>query len=626
MDRKLEDSFIYDAAVVGAGHAGCEAALALARKGHRTILFSVSLDNIALMACNPSIGGTAKGHLVREIDALGGQMAVNTDQTLLQIKMLNSGKGAAVQSLRAQSDKSRYHIRMKRVLEQQENLDLKQAEVVRVLTREEGGRTRVCGVQTAYGEQYEAKVVVLACGVYLKSDVIIGDSRKSSGPSGFLAADGLTENLRELGFEIRRFKTGTPARVLRSSIDFSRMTIQRGEDDVTPFSFLDETHAGNREVCYLTYTTPETKRIILENLHRAPMYSGAIKGTGPRYCPSIEDKIVRFPDKEQHQIFIEPEGADTEEMYVQGMSTSMPVDVQLKMYRSVTGLENVRILRYAYAIEYDCIDPTQLTPALMYKAVDGLFTAGQINGSSGYEEAAAQGLMAGLNAALFLEGSQPLVLSRSQAYIGVLIDDLVTKGTNEPYRMMTSRAEYRLHLRQDNADLRLTEIGYRAGLVTEERYLRYRRKCAEIEELKEALNRTASPKEYACLFESRGEAVGGGLKLCEMLKRPNIHLADLKEPFGLKDYPRDVCDFVETEIRYEGYLKRQNEFIDRLAKAERIRLPEEIRYAEIEGLRLEARQKLDKIRPLTLAQAANISGVSPADISVLMLYLKMNGR
>ncbi len=618
--------FKYDAIVVGAGHAGCEAALALSRKGHKVLLFSVSLDNIAYMACNPSIGGTAKGHLVREVDALGGEMGVNTDKTLLQIKMLNSGKGAAVQSLRAQSDKSRYHVEMKKTLERQANLDLKQAEVVRILIEECDEKRRVCGVETAYGERYSAGTVVLACGVYLKSDVIIGESRKSSGPSGFLPADALTANLRELGFEIRRFKTGTPARVLKSSLDFSRMTVQEGEEGVTPFSFLDDRHAGNRQPCYLTYTTAETKRIILENLHRAPMYSGAIKGTGPRYCPSIEDKIVRFPDKEQHQIFIEPEGEDTDEMYVQGMSTSMPVDVQQAMYRSVIGLERVKILRYAYAIEYDCIDPTQLTPALMYKNVDGLFTAGQINGSSGYEEAAAQGLMAGLNAALYLEGREPLVLSRSEAYIGVLIDDLVTKGTNEPYRMMTSRAEYRLHLRQDNADLRLTEKGYAAGLVTEERLARFRKKQERIRELLGKLERVVSPKEYGPLFERLGEAIGGGLKLSEMLRRPNVHMEDLTEAFGLGGYSRDVYDFVETEIRYEGYLKRQNEFIERLARAERVRLPEDIRYADIHGLRLEARQKLDRIRPQTLAQAANISGVSPADISVLMLYLKMRNK
>lgn len=620
------NEFKYDAIVVGAGHAGCEAALALSRKGHKVLLFSVSLDNIAYMACNPSIGGTAKGHLVREVDALGGEMGVNTDKTLLQIKMLNSGKGAAVQSLRAQSDKSRYHVEMKKTLERQANLDLKQAEVVRILTEECDGKRRVCGVETVYGERYSAGTVVLACGVYLKSDVIIGESRKSSGPSGFLPADALTANLRELGFEIRRFKTGTPARVLKSSLDFSRMTVQEGEEGVTPFSFLDDRHAGNRQSCYLTYTTAETKRIILENLHRAPMYSGAIKGTGPRYCPSIEDKIVRFPDKEQHQIFIEPEGEDTDEMYVQGMSTSMPVDVQQAMYRSVIGLEHVKIFRYAYAIEYDCINPTQLTPALMYKNVDGLFTAGQINGSSGYEEAAAQGLMAGLNAALYLEGREPLVLSRSEAYIGVLIDDLVTKGTNEPYRMMTSRAEYRLHLRQDNADLRLTEKGYAAGLVTEERLARFRKKQERIRELQGKLERVVSPKEYGPLFERLGEAVGGGLKLSEMLRRPNVHMEDLTEAFGLGGYSRDVYDFVETEIRYEGYLKRQNEFIERLVRAERVRLPEDIRYADIHGLRLEARQKLDRIRPQTLAQAANISGVSPADISVLMLYLKMRNK
>ena len=620
------NEFKYDAIVVGAGHAGCEAALALSRKGHKVLLFSVSLDNIAYMACNPSIGGTAKGHLVREVDALGGEMGVNTDKTLLQIKMLNSGKGAAVQSLRAQSDKSRYHVEMKKTLERQANLDLKQAEVVRILTEECDGKRRVCGVETVYGERYSAGTVVLACGVYLKSDVIIGESRKSSGPSGFLPADALTANLRELGFEIRRFKTGTPARVLKSSLDFSRMTVQEGEEGVTPFSFLDDRHAGNRQSCYLTYTTAETKRIILENLHRAPMYSGAIKGTGPRYCPSIEDKIVRFPDKEQHQIFIEPEGEDTDEMYVQGMSTSMPVDVQQAMYRSVIGLEHVKIFRYAYAIEYDCINPTQLTPALMYKNVDGLFTAGQINGSSGYEEAAAQGLMAGLNAALYLEGREPLVLSRSEAYIGVLIDDLVTKGTNEPYRMMTSRAEYRLHLRQDNADLRLTEKGYAAGLVTEERLARFRKKQERIRELQGKLERVVSPKEYGPLFERLGEAVGGGLKLSEMLRRPNVHMEDLTEAFGLGGYSRDVYDFVETEIRYEGYLKRQNEFIERLVRAERVRLPEDIRYADIHGLRLEARQKLDRIRPQTLAQAANISGVSPADISVLMLYIKMRTK
>lgn len=613
----------FEAIVVGAGHAGCEAALALARKGHRTLMLSVSLDNIAFMACNPSIGGTAKGHLVRELDALGGEMGVNADKTLLQLRMLNLGKGAAVHSLRAQSDKNRYHIEMKRTLERTPNLEMRQAEVVEILTESEEGRRRVTGVKTAYGEKLFAPVVVLCCGVYLKAEVITGEYRRKSGPSGFAPANLLSENLAELGFEIRRFKTGTPARVLKSSIDFSRMEVQNGGEGLYAFSFLTDEPTTKGVPCYLTYTTSETKKIILENLDRAPMYSGGIKGTGPRYCPSIEDKIVRFSDKERHQIFIEPEGYDTEEMYVQGMSTSMPYDVQERMYRSVEGLEKVKIMRYAYAIEYDCIDPQQLDSSLRFREIDGLYTAGQINGSSGYEEAAVQGFMAGANAALWLEGKSPLVLTRADGYIGVLIDDLVTKGTQEPYRMMTSRAEYRLSLRQDNADLRLVPRGAELGLAGEERIRRMENKKRMAAELFEKLETSLSPEKLNPFLAECGESpLKSGAKLREVVKRAGVSLSACASAFGLGEYPREVSDYVETEIKYEGYLLRQNELISKMMKMYDVKLPETLDYASISGLRIEARQKLAKFRPENLFQASNISGVSPADVAVLMVWLK----
>ena len=613
----------FEAIVVGAGHAGCEAALALARKGHRTLILSVSLDNIAFMACNPSIGGTAKGHLVRELDALGGEMGVNADKTLLQLRMLNLGKGAAVHSLRAQSDKNRYHIEMKRTLEHTEHLEIRQGEVVEVLTEADADGKRVCGVRTALGETLFAPVVVLCCGVYLRADVITGEYRRNSGPSGFAPANGLTQNLADLGFEIRRFKTGTPARVLKRSIDFSKMEIQHGDAGIPAFSFLTDEPTVRETPCYLTYTTPETKKIILDNLSRAPMYSGAIKGTGPRYCPSIEDKIVRFADKERHQIFIEPEGADTEEMYVQGMSTSMPFDIQEKMYRSVIGLENVKIMRYAYAIEYDCIDPQQLDLTLRYKEIEGLYTAGQINGSSGYEEAAAQGFVAGVNAALKLEGKEPFVLTRADAYIGVLVDDLVTKGTQEPYRMMTSRAEYRLCLRQDNADLRLSPLGEKIGLAGEERLRRVAKKREQAEQLTAALEAFVAPESANPFLESFGEPPAkSGIKLRELVRRAAVSSADVAREFGLGEVPKTVCDFVDTEIKYEGYLSRQTEMIRKMKKMSSVRLPADLDYASIGGLRIEARQKLAKFRPENLFQASNISGVSPADVAVLMVCLQ----
>ena len=609
----------YDAIVIGAGHAGCEAALSLAKKGHRTLMLSISLDNIAYLACNPSIGGTAKGHLVREVDALGGQMALNVDKTLLQIKMLNSGKGAAVQSLRAQSDKYEYHHLMKATLENTQNLDLKQAEVTKIITM----NNKVTGIKTEHGEKIEAKVIIVCCGVYLNSQIIIGEHIKNTGPSSFLSATKLTDSLVDLGFEIRRFKTGTPARVDGRTLDYSKMERQDG-DNISAFSFLTKEKVTNILPCYLTYTTEKTHEIIRKNLSRAPVYSGQIKGTGARYCPSIETKVVRFEKKEKHQVFIEPEGKSTNEVYVQGMSTSMPADVQEEMYKTVIGFENVRIVRYAYAIEYDCLNSFDIRADLRSKNIEGLYTAGQINGTSGYEEAAAQGLMAGINASLYLEGRQPLILSRSDAYIGVLIDDLVTKGITEPYRMLTSQAEYRLRLRQDNADLRLTQIGKDVGLVDETRYNMFLAKKKLQEEAMALLkNKFYPPKQYQKLFEEKNESIAGGLRLYDMLKRTSIKFSDLKRHFNiLPDLPSDVCEYLETEIKYEGYLKNAEELIVKMKKMENKLIPENFDYNSINGLKLEARQKLSKIRPRSLSQAGNIAGVSPADIAVLMLYLK----
>lgn len=611
-----------DAVVVGAGHAGCEAALALARTGINTVMLTLNLDSIGFMPCNPSIGGTAKGHLVREIDALGGQMGVNADATYLQMRMLNRGKGEAVHSLRAQSDKIKYHLTMKRTLEEQENLDILQAEAAEILT--ENGAVR--GVKTTLGDTYLAKAVVVATGVYLNSDIITGEWRKESGPSGFANATHLTKSLMDLGLEVRRFKTGTPARLDGRTIDYSVMQAQEGED-VYPFSFMTEEKVVNTAKCYLTYTTQATKDVIMANISRSPLYNGTIRSTGPRYCPSIEDKVVRFADKERHQIFIEPESAFTHEVYAQGMSSSLPFDVQEQMYHTVTGLEKARIVRYAYAIEYDCIDSTRLLPTLQVKGIEGLYTAGQINGSSGYEEAAAQGLMAGINASLRLREKAPLVLRRDEAYIGVLIDDLVTKGTNEPYRMMTARAEHRLHLRQENADMRLTPKGIEAGLVDDKRREKFEKKKAEAERFSPLLKKYPSRELSAAFLKSIGEGGEGTYSYGQLFKRTGAGAEKAKEFFPeWKDCDTRVLGELITSCRYEGYLEKQKAAIEREKKMEDRLIPPDIDYLNMHGLRLEARQKLDKIRPLNLGQAARISGVSPADITVLMVRLSGRGE
>ncbi len=610
---------VYDSVVVGAGHAGCEAALALARTGFSVALVTLNLDNIAFMACNPSIGGTAKGHLVRELDALGGEMGIVADKTMMQIKMLNRGKGAAVQSLRAQADKNLYHRTMKQVLEQTENLHIVQCEVSEILT--ENGA--VCGVRTTYGSILKAKTVVLCTGVYLNSTVLAGEWSQNAGPSGFAPATKLTESLINLGFTIRRFKTGTPARIDGRTIDFSVLERQDGETNVYPFSFLSPQVPEKQTPCYLTYTNPRTHEIIRNNLDRSPLYNGIITGTGPRYCPSIETKVERFADKERHQVFLEPEGGDTDEIYAQGLSTSLPHDVQEEIYHSIKGLEHCEIMRYAYAIEYDCIDSLQLTPALEFKKIKGLFCAGQINGTSGYEEAAAQGLIAGLNASLEMRGEEQLVLKRDQAYIGVLIDDLVTKGTNEPYRMMTSRAEHRIYLRQDNADFRLTEIGRKVGLVDDRRYKVFKNKCALRNRLFEELNKLHPPKEVeGIILRHGGNPPQNAFSYASLISR-GITIAEIKSEFGVLDeYPWDLLESAETEIRYAGYLEKENKEIEKASRLEEKRLPPDIDYFSIEGLRLEARQKLDAVRPLNLGQAGRISGVNPADIAVLMVWLK----
>ena len=620
----LEESI--DVAVIGAGHAGCEASLAAARLGLKTIMLTLSLDSIAMMPCNPNIGGTAKGHLVREIDALGGEMGLNIDKTMIQCKMLNRSKGPAVHSLRAQADKKKYHIEMKKVIENQENLRVIQTEVTKLTVNED----KSFNVYTKLGAYYRAKSVIVTTGTYLKGRIYIGELNYSSGPDGLAPANELSDSLMDLGIELRKFKTGTPARIHKDSITYEKMAEQTGDEEIIPFSFMNDEINIEQVPCYITYTTNETHELIRNNLDRSPLYGGVIKSVGPRYCPSLEDKVVKFADKERHQLFVEPEGLDTKEMYIQGMSTSLPYEVQIQMYRSMIGLENAEIMRPAYAIEYDCIDPTQLKRSLELISIKNLFFAGQVNGSSGYEEAAAQGLIAAINVYLSLNNKEPFVLDRSEAYIGVLIDDLVTKGTNEPYRMMTSRAEYRLILRQDNADERLTEKGYEVGLVTLERYKRFRDKKQRIEnEIARLKSIQITPKaEINKALEDIGSA---SLKipttLYDLLKRTELNydntiFVDEGRPFLKKE----TKDYVETVIKYEGYILKQINQVEQFKKLENKRIPSDINYDDVGSLRIEAKQKLSKIRPDSIGQASRISGVSPSDINVLLIYLMTNNQ
>ena len=615
----------FDIAVIGAGHAGCEAALATSRMGMKTLLFSISLEAVANMPCNPHIGGSSKGHLVREIDALGGEMGKNIDKTFTQLKMLNKSKGPAVYSSRSQADRKRYQMEMKHTLEKQENLYLKQAEIVDIEVR----NGKVKSVTTNIGAVYEVDAIILATGTYLKGKIFIGDSSFDSGPDGVFPSVRLSDKLKSLGINLIRFKTGTPARIDKNSIDFSKMEIQNGDEEIEAFSFEDSIDKDIKQLpCYLTYTNSKTHEIIRENLHRSPLYAGKIEGTGPRYCPSIEDKVVRFSDKERHQVFIEPMGVDTDEMYVQGMSSSLPEDVQIAMYRTLPGLENAEFTRPAYAIEYDCIEPSELKLSLEHKNIAGLFFAGQINGPSGYEEAASQGIIAGINAVMKLKNKQPIILDRSQAYIGVLIDDIVTKGTNEPYRMMTSRAEYRLLLRQDNADLRLTEIGHEIGLISDKRYKCFLDKKKNIyNEINRIKSLTVKPTEDVnrLLKKYNSSEITTGVKMSDLLKRTELTYQNLSEIDEDRPELSEVeKKQVEIQIKYEGYIKLQEAQVEKFKKLEKKLLKEDINYNNIKGLRIEARQKLDKIKPSSVGQASRISGVSPADISVLLIYLEQN--